>query len=222
MWQSISYYAALAVESLIGVFGIRLYEEARYDVIDRIGDRVEIRHYAPRLAAEVDLAVPGEAGRSEAFKLLFAYIAGANRASVSGNDRIAMTVPVEVSGKERLAMTVPVQTSETNGALKMRFFLPAKYSRENAPKPLNPRVRLVTTSGETIAILRFSGSGHDFAERQTELIASLVGLRWQPSGEPYTLNYDAPIHSALPTAERGRGRGCGNSVTGWAPHRNPR
>jgi len=129
VWQSISYYAALAVESLIGVFGIRLYEEARYDVIDRIGDRVEIRHYAPRLAAEVDLAVPGEAGRSEAFKLLFAYIAGANRASVSGNDRIAMTVPVEVSDKERLAMTVPVQTSETNGALKMRFFLPAKYSR---------------------------------------------------------------------------------------------
>ena len=53
MWQSISYYAALAVESLIGVFGIRLYEEARYDVIDRIGDRVEIRRYAPRLAAEV-------------------------------------------------------------------------------------------------------------------------------------------------------------------------
>jgi hypothetical protein len=181
VWQSISYYAALAVESLIGVFGIRLYEEARYDVIDRIGDRVEIRRYAPRLAAEVDLAVPGEAGRSEAFKLLFAYIAGANRASVSGNDRIAMTVPVEVSDKE------------TNGTLKMRFFLPAKYSRENAPKPLNPQVRLVTTSGETIAILRFSGSGHDFAERQTELIASLVGLRWQPSGEPYALNYDAPF-----------------------------
>jgi hypothetical protein len=72
VWQSTSYYAALAVESLIGVFGIRLYEEARYDVIDRIGDRVEVRHYAPRLAAEVDLAVPGEAGRSEAFKLLFA------------------------------------------------------------------------------------------------------------------------------------------------------
>ena len=90
-------------------------------------------------------------------------------------------------------MTVPVQTSETNGALKMWFFLPAKYSRENAPKPLNPRVRLATTSDETIAILRFSGSGNDFAERQTELIASLAGSRWQPSGEPYALNYDAPF-----------------------------
>ena len=193
VWQSICYFAALAVESLVGVFGIRLYEEARFDVIDRVGDRVEIRRYGPRLAAEVDLAVAGEAGRSDAFKLLFAYIAGANRASVSGNDRIAMTVPVDVSGKERLAMTAPVQTSETNGTLKMRFLLPAKYSRENAPTPLNHRVRLVTTSNETIAILRFSGSGHDFAERQTELMASLVGLKWRPSGEPYTLNYDAPF-----------------------------
>ena len=162
-------------------------------MINRLGARVEIRRYGPRLAAEVDLAVAGEAGRSEAFKLLFAYIAGANRASVSGNGKIAMTVPVEVSGKERLAMTAPVHTSETNGSLKMRFFLPAKFSRENAPKPLNPRVRLVATSNETIAILRFSGSGHDFAERQTELMASLVGLKWRLSGEPYTLNYDAPL-----------------------------
>jgi hypothetical protein len=80
--QSICYFSALAVESLFGVFGIRLYEEPHYDVIDRIEDRVEIRRYVPSLAAEVDLAVPGGAGRSEAFKLLFAYIAGANRASV--------------------------------------------------------------------------------------------------------------------------------------------
>lgn len=193
MWQSISYFTALAVESLIGVFGVRLYEEARYEVIDRIGERVEIRRYGPRLAAEADLTVAGEAGRSVAFKLLFGYISGANRASTSENARIAMNLPVEVSGKERLAMTVPVQTSETNGKLKMRFFLPAKYSRESAPKPLNPQVRLVTTSNETIAILRFSGTGHDFAERQTELMASLVGLKWRPSGEPYILNYDAPF-----------------------------
>jgi hypothetical protein len=54
MWEAITYYAALAIESLIGLFGIRLYEEPLYDVIDRIADRVEIRLYAPRLAAEVE------------------------------------------------------------------------------------------------------------------------------------------------------------------------
>ena len=97
MWQSISYYAALAVESLIGVFGIRLYEEARYDVIDRIGDRIEIRHYGPRLAAEVDLALPGGDGRSEAFNLLFAYIAGAN-----GD----VPVDVEIGGQALLTLSL--------------------------------------------------------------------------------------------------------------------
>lgn len=193
MWQSISYYAALALESLIGVFGIRLYEEPHYDVIDRIVDRVEIRRYAPRLAAEVESTVAGEAGRSEAFRLLFAYIARANRTSASTNDRIAMTVPVAVHDKERMGMTVPVQTTGTNGTVRMRFFLPAKYSHDNAPKPTDARVRLVTTPDETVAILRFSGSGGDFVERQTELIAKLVGSRWRPKGEPYTLYHDAPF-----------------------------
>ena len=145
MWQSIAYYGVLLVESVLGVFGIRIYEEPRYDVINRIGDRVEICRYRSRLAAEVDLAVAGGAGRSEAFKLLFAYIAGANRASVSGNDRIAMTVPViamtvpviamtvpvEVSGKERLAMTVPVHTE--NAVLFAREIQPRK--RAKAPEP---------------------------------------------------------------------------------------
>ena len=42
-------------------------------------------------------------------------------------------------------MTVPVQTTETNGTVRMRFFLPAKYSHDNAPKPTDARVRLVTT-----------------------------------------------------------------------------
>ena len=45
MWNSISYYGALALESVLGVFGVRLYEEPRYDVIQRVADRVEIRRY---------------------------------------------------------------------------------------------------------------------------------------------------------------------------------
>ena len=193
MWQAISYYGALALESLWACLASAFMSRPHYDVIDRIADRVEIRRHPHRLAAEVQLAVPGEAGRNEAFRLLFAYIAGANRASALRNDKIAMTVPVEVRDKERVAMTVPVETSETNGTTLMRFFLPAKYSHDNAPEPADPRVQLVTTPDEMVAILRFSGSGSDFAERQTELIAKLLGSRWRPSGEPYTLYYDAPF-----------------------------
>jgi len=112
-------------------------------------------------------------GRSEAFQLLFAYIAGANRTSASGHDKIAMTVPVEVRDKEQMAMTVPVQTAETNGAVWMQFFLPAKYGPDNAPKPVNARVKLTTIPEETIATLRYSGSGKDFKDRQSELVTKL-------------------------------------------------
>jgi hypothetical protein len=193
MWRSISYYSALAVESLFGVFGIRLYEEPQYDLIDRFGTQIEIRRYGPRLAAEVDLASADEAGRSEAFRLLFAYIAGASRSASAESEKIAMTVPVEVRDKERIAMTVPVQTSKVDGKPKMRFYLPATYRLETAPKPLDDRVRVVMAPGETIATLRFSGSGRDTADRQLALTAGLAGSKWRPAGEPFTLNYDAPF-----------------------------
>ncbi|MBL8673981.1 MAG: heme-binding protein, partial [Rhodospirillales bacterium] len=160
---------------------------------DRLGDQVEIRRYGPRLAAEVESPSTGEAGRGEAFRLLFAYIAGANRAAGSGSDRIAMTVPVEVRDRERVAMAVPVQTARADGRVRMRFFLPAKLSRENAPMPVDGRVRLVTMPAATIAILRYSGSGIDRARREAELTAALAPSPWRPSDEPSTLNYDAPF-----------------------------
>ena len=193
MWQSIGYYSVLLVESVLGIFGIRLYEEPRYDVIDRVGDRVEIRRYAPRLAAQVDLASAGDAGRSEAFQLLFAYIAGANRVSAIGQGNIAMSTPSEVSGNELVAMTAPVETRDNVGPAHMRFFLPAKYTADTAPKPSNPRVRLVAVSQETVAALRFSGSSSDILERKPELVARLANARWRPDGEPYALFYDAPF-----------------------------
>ena len=193
MWQAIVYYGVLALESVVGVFGIRLYEEPHYDVVDRLADQVEIRRYGPRLAAQVELAAAGEAGRSEAFRALFAYLSGANRTAAAGSDRIAMTVPVEVHDRQQVAMTVPVQTMQANEHTRMKFFLPAMFSRETAPTPVDDRVRLVTVPAETIAILRYSGSGTDRAQRQAELTAALAPSQWRPSGDPYTLNYDAPF-----------------------------
>jgi len=68
MWQTVSYYAVLVLESVFGVFGIRLYEEPHYAVVARLADHVEVRRYAPRLAAEVALPRGGDAARSQAFQ----------------------------------------------------------------------------------------------------------------------------------------------------------
>jgi len=192
MWQSLSYYAVLVIESVVGVFGIRLYEEPSYTVVARLNDAVEIRRYAPRVAAEVALDQGGEQARSAAFQALFDYITGENKGP-AGADKIAMTVPVSVHDPERVAMTAPVETSETDGKMRMRFFLPAKYDADTAPEPLDKRVEITRVPEETIATLRYSGIGREFKERETGLLDVLKDSEWQPVGEPFTLYYDAPF-----------------------------
>ncbi len=193
MWQTIIYYTVLIFEAIIGAFGIRLYEESSYELLARVVGRIEIRRYPPRVAVEVRLPFTGEASQNEAFQLLFAYIAGANSSAISRNGRLGMTVPAKVQGNKRIAMTIPVQSSEAERHVRMQFFLPTNYTINTAPKPRDARVRLVPRETETVASLRFSGSGRDFAAREAELIKSLKGSTWQAVGAPYALFYDAPF-----------------------------
>ncbi len=65
--------------SACSVFGIRSgTEEPPHSLVERLGD-VEIRRYAPRMAAET--TVPGDAygARGEGFRRLAGYTSGATR-----------------------------------------------------------------------------------------------------------------------------------------------
>jgi effector-binding domain-containing protein len=188
MASAVWYYTVLVFESVVGVFGLRLYEEPAHTVLDKPAPSIEIRRYAPRLAAEVDLERRGNAD-GQAFTLLFNYIAGANR----GAERVAMTVPVDVARPEKIAMTAPVETATQDRMTRMRFFLPAHYSLERAPQPTDDRVKLVTIPEQTIATLRFSGTGRDLRDRQQQLITALAATNWQPVGAAFGQFYDAPF-----------------------------
>jgi len=185
--QAIPYYGVLAIESLFNVVGVRLYEEPRYAVVDRIDD-VEIRRYVPRVAATVDFSTRF-LDRGAAFKLLFDYIAGANAKA----DRIAMTAPVAVGPAdlvgERIAMTAPVWRSER----QMAFFLPASYELSTAPTPRDARVKLEAVPAQTLAVLRFTGMGGVAWLRQRQLQSKLVRSKWKVAGEPFMFYYDAPF-----------------------------
>ena len=175
-------------------FGIRSgTEEPRYTTVERLGN-VEIRRYAPRLAAET--VVPGDAynARGEGFRRLAGYIFGGN----AGRQRIDMTAPVAQSGAgERIAMTAPVAQAPVTqasgeGGWAIRFFLPAALT--DPPAPNDARVRIVPVPEETVAVLRFPGtaSANTVAERTKALMSALGGTAWHATGEPVAWFYDPP------------------------------
>jgi len=100
--------AASALGSAGTVVGVRdATEEPPYDVIDLVNG-AEVRRYGQRLAAEVSVAGDEVEARGSGFRLLAAYISGANAA------------------REKVAMTAPVaQARGEAGQWSIRFFMPA-------------------------------------------------------------------------------------------------
>ena len=85
------------------------------------------------------------------FRYLFNYISGENATS----EKVSMTVPVTQSVK--IDMTAPVTQSKKDGKLVMQFYLPSKFTLNNAPKPTNSRVSLVVLEGGIYAVIKYSG-----------------------------------------------------------------
>lgn len=186
--------------SACSTFGIRSgTEQPAYTVVERTGgagEAVEIRRYAPRLAAEVTVEGDEAAARSAGFRTLAAYIFGENRQQAD----IAMTAPVAqapagAAEGEAIAMTAPVaQAQSGEGEWVVRFFMPAQYSRTTLPEPTDPRIAIVELPEQTMAAVRFSGrrdpEAVDAATRALQ--GGLDGTGWSPSGIPVAYFYDPP------------------------------
>jgi hypothetical protein len=186
----------MAVMSGIALFacsavGVREAEEPKYTVVAHLGD-VEIRQYAPRIAAETVVAAGEMDARSIGFRRLAGYIFGGNQ----GGARIAMTAPVaQDAAGTQIAMTAPVaQTRDAAGRWRIRFFMPASYTLATLPRPNDASVSLVTVPGETMAVLRFSGTTgtESVAAHTAALVKALQGSAWRPAGEPVAWFYDPP------------------------------
>src|SRR5690606_32801692 len=99
-----------------------------YEVAGVAGE-AEIRRYPPLVLATVQ-----DDGDDAGFRLLFAYITGANRA----RDAIPMTAPVITSS------TIPMTSPVISGGGTMSFVLPAGMPADRAPEPTDGRVRIET------------------------------------------------------------------------------
>ncbi len=142
--------------SACSMFGNSGVDIAPYSVLEKDGT-IEIRRYDSMVLATTHMPGGMDKGDNQAFQRLFDYISGSN----VNVDKIAMTAPVlmqEKQGGKEIEMTAPVFMNESTNRETMSFVLPANYTFESAPKPIDPTVRLEKIENFTVAAITFSGS----------------------------------------------------------------
>ena len=117
-------------------FQAMAYEEANYEVVKE-NKEYEIRKYSDRLVIETN-SIEGNG-----FRKLFNYISGNNEKN------------------QEIKMTVPVTQEIKNGNMTMQFYLPLKYNKDNAPKPSNSDIKILTIEGGYFAVIEYSGRSSD-------------------------------------------------------------
>ena len=183
--------AIAATFVLVGGEHAMAIEKADYEVIEANGD-FEIRRYAPQILAETTVDSGFDDAGNQAFRLLFNYISGANRAQ----SKIAMTAPVSQEASSRkIAMTAPVVQERSDATWNVAFLVPSSYSWETVPAPTDGRVRLRQVPARTLAALRFSGTWGEnrFREHESQLLAMLETRGLEPLGETVFARYDPPF-----------------------------
>ena len=174
----------ITICSLMWGTAVIALEEPKYTIIKQTND-YEIRKYGDRLAVETQEG----SGENRAFSLLFKYISGANEL----NSKVAMTIPVTQSTK--IDMTAPVTQQDVNGERVMRFFLPTKFTMEDAPRPTSDTIRLVIVKGQTYAVARYSGrsSEQNFIRNARNLSEALKRDGVVVTGDPIKATFNGPF-----------------------------
>lgn len=173
----------------------RATEEPKYSVVQRL-DGVEIRDYAPRIAATVVVPGPADEAGNQGFRILAAYIFGKNQ----GARTIEMTAPVaqqpasQASAPQKIEMTAPVAQQPAGGGFAVQFMMPERFTLETLPAPLDPRIRFEAIPRGRYAVIRYAGfwSDANYREHLERLrqVVEAAGLR--ATGEPIYARYDPP------------------------------
>lgn len=193
-------YPKLLVFSLVSMFIFSLpltiekamaIERAKYTVVEREGN-FELRQYEPSIVAETIVEGEFDEVGNEGFRRLFDYISGKNRKQQS----ISMTAPVSQEAEsEKISMTAPVNQVRVGEKYRITFLMPAKYSIETLPEPLDNRVKLKEVPSQLIAAFRYSGTWgrYRYEEKRIRLQALMRQKGLEPAGEPIFARYNPPF-----------------------------
>jgi hypothetical protein len=165
-------------------------EELKYALIAKY-DQFEIRQYAPYVVAETTVSGKFERVGNVAFRRLAGYIFGKNRRK----DSIAMTAPViQEANAEKIAMTAPVTQTGSGNTWVVTFVMPAEYTMETLPEPLDPDVKLSRRPGQLMAALTYSGSWRKstYEKKRKQLEGLIKRHGYITVGSPIFARYDPP------------------------------
>lgn len=181
----------LVAAAVLGAERAMAIEEPEYTVIERAGD-LELRQYEPYIVAETQVEGDFEDVGNEGFRRLAGYIFGKNRTKAS----IGMTAPVnQEQESEKIAMTTPVGQEARDGEWRITFVMPAKYTMNTLPRPLDERVVLRSEPGGLVAAIRYSGSWSRkrYLEKEAKLRSLLEVRGLKATGEPIFARYNSPF-----------------------------
>ena len=153
------------------------YEETNYEIVKE-NKIYEIRKYPNRLVIETN-SVQGNG-----FRKLFNYISGNNKEN------------------EEIKMTVPVTQEIKNENMTMQFYLPSKFNKDNAPKPVDSEVKILTIEGGYYAVIEYSGRSSDknFLKNKDILEKALKQDNLLVLSPPIRASYNSPF--TLPILKR--------------------
>lgn len=171
---------------------VHAIEEPEFIVV-RTHNGFEVRDYAPYVVAEVTVPGPESDAGNQGFRILAAYIFGKN----AGDQSIAMTAPVTQAAEPvKIAMTAPVtQNASVDGAgFVIRFTMPATYTLETLPQPLDEQIRLVAQPAARYAVYRFTGfwTQANYDKNLLKFQSLLAEQGQAPMGDPVYARYDPP------------------------------
>lgn len=128
-------------------------EEPEYTIILE-ENGYEIRNYAPRIVAEVEVKWCYKEALNDWFRILAGYIFGWNRM----NRSINMTSPVTEKKSKTIRMTSPVADIKCHAHGRIiQFTMPKEYAIENLPTPDDSRIELREIDSKKIVALRYTG-----------------------------------------------------------------
>jgi SOUL heme-binding protein len=169
-------------------------EEPKFTLLEK-DQAFELRDYAPKVIAEVEVDGDMREASSKGFRLIADFIFGNNALQSGKSEKISMTAPVLLEGRsEKISMTAPVGVQQASKGWKVYFVMPSQYTLETLPKPKSPLVTIKQISSQKFAVIRFSGlvDEEKMEKKVTELKQWTDNKKLKVLGNPELARYNPP------------------------------